>query len=158
MKKGYIYKITSPTGKIYIGKTTNLNVRFKDYKKCNCKTQKILCSSLKKYGFKNHNIEILNEGFYSDTELSNLEIYYIGVYNSFNRNNVNGMNLTLGGEGTTGKILSEESRKKIGEKSKLRKHSEETKKKISENRRKTGKTEKHQLAIDALRGKKEEAR
>lgn len=154
MKNGYIYKITSPTGKIYIGKTTNPEVRFKDYKKCNCKSQKILCSSLKKYGFDKHNIEIIMEGIYPDIDLNQLEVYYIGLYNSFNRNNINGMNLTLGGEGVTGRIVSEETRKKIGEKSKLRKHTEETKKKISENRRKTGKTKKHELAIESLRGRK----
>lgn len=154
MKKGYIYKITSPTGKIYVGKTINFEIRFKDYKKLNCKSQKILYSSLKKYGFDSHHIEIIKEGEFSDEELNRLEIYYIGFYNSFNQYNVNGMNLTLGGEGTTGRIMSEETRKKIGEKSKLRKHSEEIKKKISENRKKTGSTDAQKLAGEKLRGKK----
>jgi len=154
MKKGYIYKIISPTGKIYIGKTTNLDVRFKDYKKCNCNAQKILCSSLKKYGFDKHNIEIIKEGVYSDIELNQLEVYYIGLYNSFNRDNINGMNLTLGGEGCTGRVMSEETKRKIGEKSKLRRHSDEIKRKISENRKKVGFTEAQKLAAEKSIGRK----
>jgi group I intron endonuclease len=154
MKKGYIYKITSPSEKIYIGKTTNIEIRFKDYKKFNCNSQKILCSSLKKYGFDKHNIEIIKEGVYSDTELNQLEVYYIDLYNSFNRDNINGMNLTFGGEGCTGRVMSEETKRKIGEKSKLRRHSDEVKRKISENRKKVGFTEAQKLAAEKSRGRK----
>jgi predicted GIY-YIG superfamily endonuclease len=37
----HIYKITSPSGRIYIGKTTNLKERLKHYKYLKCKTQPI---------------------------------------------------------------------------------------------------------------------
>ena len=40
-KYGYIYKLESPSGKIYIGKTFNLKKRFSEYKCLNCKNQKI---------------------------------------------------------------------------------------------------------------------
>ena len=136
-KKGYVYKIISPSGYVYIGKTINLKNRINKYKCLDCKKQILLCRSLEKHGFDNHSFEIIYEGDLINEELNKLEIYYIGYYNSFNGNNKEGMNLTLGGEGMLGK-----------------KHSEETKKKISENRKKVGKTEKHQQAIDNMRGKK----
>jgi predicted GIY-YIG superfamily endonuclease len=37
-----IYKITSPTGKIYIGQTINLLGRIKSYKHLSCKNQRKL--------------------------------------------------------------------------------------------------------------------
>ncbi len=136
-KKAYVYKITSPSGNVYIGKTVNLTNRLNKYKCFDCERQKILCRSLKKYGFENHNFEIIYEGEITNLDLNNLEIYYIGFYNSYNEKNKNGMNLTLGGDGWFG-----------------REHSEETKNKISESRKKTGKTERHQKAIENLKGRK----
>jgi hypothetical protein len=59
-----IYKITSPSGKVYIGQTRNLEARWRVYKRCNCKQQKILFRSLKKYGSDKHIFEILHD--YSD--------------------------------------------------------------------------------------------
>ena len=57
-----IYKITSPTGKIYIGQSTNIEKRWKDYNKMmRCKRQTRLYNSLKKYGPNNHIFEILEE-------------------------------------------------------------------------------------------------
>jgi len=136
-KKGYVYKITSPSGNEYIGKTVDLKNRINKYKCLDCKKQKILCRSLKKYGFDNHKFEIVYEGEITNLDLNNLEIYYIGFYNTYNQKNKNGMNLTLGGDGWFG-----------------REHTEETKCKISESRKKTGKTEKHQKTIENLRGRK----
>ena len=57
-----IYKITSPTNKIYIGQSTNIKQRWNDYNKMiRCKRQTRLYNSLKKYGPKNHIFEILEE-------------------------------------------------------------------------------------------------
>jgi group I intron endonuclease len=136
-KKGYVYKIESPSGYVYIGKTINLKNRINKYKCLDCKRQILLCRSLQKYGFSGHTFEIVYEGNIVNDELNKLEIYYIGLFNSFNGDNKKGMNLTLGGEGMLGK-----------------KHSEETKKLISENRKKTGKTKAHMLAIENLKGRK----
>ena len=47
MKIG-IYKITSPSNKIYIGKSNNINRRFKEYIKLRCKQQPKLYNSFKK--------------------------------------------------------------------------------------------------------------
>ena len=54
-----IYKISSPTGKIYIGQSKNLEKRFSDYKRANCPQQRKLFNSFYKYGFSNHIIEII---------------------------------------------------------------------------------------------------
>ena len=57
----YIYKITSPTNKIYIGQTWNLKKRVYQYSKIKCKTQPKLYASLKKYGWENHILKVVSE-------------------------------------------------------------------------------------------------
>lgn len=154
---GYIYKITSPTGKIYIGKTIKLKLRIDYYRRLKCKKQKIIYNSLLKYGFSGHTFDIIYEGEHTSNELNNLEIYFIGIFNSFNGNNENGMNLTLGGDGGFGVKFTDERKKQISDANKLRiykKYTEDTKKLISESRKKTGKTEACRLAIEKLKGKK----
>lgn len=56
-----IYKITSPSGKIYIGQSTDINDRKNQYKGLYCKRQTKLYNSLKKYGFDAHNFDIIEE-------------------------------------------------------------------------------------------------
>lgn len=152
-----IYKIVSPSGRIYIGKTSNLKLRIDYYKRLKCKKQPLLYYSLLKYGFSGHSFDIIYEGEHTLNEINEFEIKFINEYNSFHGNNENGMNLTLGGDGCFGVIYSEERKEKLRERNKNRiykPHSEETKKKISENRKKTGKTEAHKLAIENLKGRK----
>jgi group I intron endonuclease len=128
MKTGFIYKITSPSGKIYIGKTFNLSDRKSSYKGLCCKSQRILYNSIIKYGWETHVIEIINEGVYTDQELSSLETNYIIANNSYHKWNPNGMNLTLGGEGWKGQ------------------HTDETKLKISKTKKNSQRTESQKLA------------
>jgi len=56
-----IYKITSPSGKIYIGQTMDVGKRKKSYEKLKCKGQPKLYNSLVKYGFSEHIFEIIEE-------------------------------------------------------------------------------------------------
>jgi len=57
-----IYKISSPTGKIYIGQSTNISRRWKNYKHVdNNNVGPKLRNSLKKYGSENHKFEIIEE-------------------------------------------------------------------------------------------------
>lgn len=109
MRYGYIYKITSPSGRIYIGKTVNFNSRMSDYRCGNTTKQKLINNSINKYGFENHKVEILLEGEFEDDELNNLEIKYIKENNSIYSKNSMGMNLTSGGEGVCGLKQSPES-------------------------------------------------
>jgi len=108
-KIGYIYKITSPTNKIYIGQTFNFNKRINRYKSLDCKNQRYLYNSFLKHGYDNHKIEIIESGPYNINELLELEIYYIKYFESFNL----GMNLTIGGDGCRLGHHSEETKKKI---------------------------------------------
>jgi predicted GIY-YIG superfamily endonuclease len=51
-KIGYcIYKITSPSEKVYIGQSRNIQRRVKNYKRIDCKQQTILYNSINKYGW-----------------------------------------------------------------------------------------------------------
>jgi group I intron endonuclease len=56
-----IYKISSPSNKIYIGQSINIERRWKEYKNLYCTNQRKLYFSLKKYGVENHIFEILEE-------------------------------------------------------------------------------------------------
>ena len=68
-----IYKITSPSGKIYIGQSNNINDRISQYKRKKCKQQTILYRSIKKHGWDKHIFEILCQ---CDSEkLNELEKY-----------------------------------------------------------------------------------
>lgn len=55
-----IYKITSPTGSVYIGQSTNIEKRFKDYRShTSCSRQVRLYASFLKHGAKKHTFEIV---------------------------------------------------------------------------------------------------
>lgn len=80
-----IYKITSPTGKIYIGQSVDIYQRWKFYSFLNCKNQIQLYNSLKKYSYKKHKFKILE--ICSTKKLDQREIYWKDYYlNKFNYN------------------------------------------------------------------------
>jgi group I intron endonuclease len=91
---GYIYKLTAPNGKVYIGQTSSLEKRMSAYTRGNCKQQKKLYSSMKKYGWDNFQKEIITSGDFTDEGLNQLEIHYIRLFNSFR----GGLNMTPGGD------------------------------------------------------------
>jgi group I intron endonuclease len=74
-----IYKITSPSGKIYIGQSQNINIRWKySYYNICCKDQIKLYNSLKKYSPKSHIFEILEKCTLE--ELNEREIFWKKYY------------------------------------------------------------------------------
>lgn len=115
MKELGIYKITSPSGKVYIGQSSNINQRLKDYKKTiHCKGQVRLYNSLIKYGFDNHMFEVIEYcGF---DELNKRERYWQDQYDVLS---INGLNCKLTPCDGKKMILSEEARKKISDKVKI---------------------------------------
>ena len=118
-----IYKITSPSGRIYIGQSVNINKRFIAYKNLKCKSQRKLYNSFKKYGYENHVFEIIEEC--EKSELNIKERYYQDLYDVINK----GLNCVLQElNGKSGK-LSEETKLKI--KTALLNRTEETKLKLS---------------------------
>ena len=93
MKIWVIYKIISPSNKIYIGQTKNFRKRKSDYKKLRCKSQIKLYNSIQKYGWNHHIFEIIEEGLETIELTNEREKYWITFYDSFN----NGLNCTIGG-------------------------------------------------------------
>ena len=99
---GVIYKITSPTGRIYIGQTKCKRTRFAAYRH-SIKTKNyntVLFNSFKKYGWGSHIIEVLET--IDDNLLTEREIYWISQLKSYWQDNPLGMNMTRGGEAGCG--------------------------------------------------------
>lgn len=115
MKKGYIYKITNLIdNKIYIGKSTRCS---KWYIEHYYGSGIIIKQAIAKYGKQNFKKEILEFiDFKDETELDLKECYYIGLYHSTDYNI--GYNRSIGGEGSAGKILSEETKLRISQSNK----------------------------------------
>ena len=103
-----IYKITSPSGRIYIGQSKHIHQRLAAYRRVECKGQKRLFYSIKKYGWDAHTVEILQECPVNHLDV--LERIYIKMYDSFDTHH--GLNLESGGR--KNKELSRESRLNIG--------------------------------------------
>lgn len=109
-----IYKITSPTNKIYIGQSVNIEKRWKYHKLSKDKKCSKLYSSFKKYGVDKHKFEVIH--ICIENELNELEKYYVDLYNCFNSKY--GLNLKDGG-GSKGNV-SEETKLKISKATKGR--------------------------------------
>lgn len=144
---GYIYKLTSPNGKVYIGQTINKKQRKYHYGSGDFKQQIKLWNNSQYYKWiPSDTFEIIEECLCGKDKvfLNEREIYWISFYDSFN----NGLNCNEGGCGNLGRKHSVEAkdkmrRKKIGVKHpewrnlhkskymKGKKHSIETKNKIS---------------------------
>ena len=111
-----LYKHTTPSGKVYIGITRqHINKRFQ--RGHGYKHNKYFTSAIKKYGWENISHEILFESL-SENDAKILEKQYIHLYDSTNRNK--GYNMTLGGDGTLGHEVTEETRRKISQSQKGR--------------------------------------
>lgn len=77
-----IYKITSPSGKVYIGQSVNIERRFTSYKRMYVKNKKQtkLYRSFLKYGVQSHIFEVILEC--NESELNYNERYYQDLFNS----------------------------------------------------------------------------
>lgn len=149
MKKTGIYKITClVTGLVYVGYSIDLCRREKDHE-CSYIGKNVdkakIKESIKKYGWVNHEFEILEEC--SISLLKDKEKEYIEKYNSC----LEGLNLNFGGGGPIhhtqetkdkiskarkGWIPSNERGIKIGAKNRNRRLTQETKDKISQSNKK----------------------
>jgi group I intron endonuclease len=139
-----IYKITSPSGKIYIGQTTNFTKRNNYYKNGAKQYQVRIHNSLQKYGYDAHTIEFIEECLVEN--LNERERYWQDFYDVIGDN---GLNCRLTETKDKSGFISEESKAKMSEARKGRifdqnwieklrisatgkKHTEETKKRMSE--------------------------
>jgi len=100
-----IYKIASPSKRIYIGQSIDIERRKKEYLNLQkCKHQVKLFYSLKKYGFAKHKFEIICEC--AIEELNDKERYYQELYSAIG---ANGLNLKLTESKDISGKLSEET-------------------------------------------------
>lgn len=122
-----IYKITSPSGKVYIGQTCRPKKRITQYRNLQCKGQPGIYRSLLKYGWNQHVFEVIHE-LPSDCEQSvvnNYEILYYELYLTCGASMLNMMGPGIGGK------MSEQAKEKIRQKAIGRKHKPDTLIKIS---------------------------
>ena len=147
---------TAPNNKRYVGQTIRLHKRKQQhvadaYNPNSVSYNYAFHRAIRKYGIENFVFEILEDGIPRE-KLNEREMYWIEQMQSYGEN---GYNMTMGGDGVLGRVwtdeqrkkdseshkgkrighpVSEETRRKIGEKNKGKSHprSEETKRKISE--------------------------
>lgn len=134
-----IYKITSPSGKVYIGQSRRIKDRFAYYKALRTKDQPKLHNSFLKYGVDKHIFELVHE-LPSDVDqnvLNTYEILYMDLYRSVG---IELLNLKEGG--SNGKAAPETIEKlrllRLGTK-----YSSETKAKISNSHKNKKKSPSH---------------
>lgn len=116
--KSGIYKLTSPSGKIYIGQSINLNKRLQSYYNSynHLQEQRKLYNSFQKYGVDKHKFDIIE---YTEL-LDERELYWGEYYNVLGKN---GLVCRLGhGKGK----LSQETKDRISMSLKGNKQSKET--------------------------------
>ena len=117
----FIYKLTSPVGKVYIGKAANVKKRWNAHYNESLKNryQTHLYRAIRLYGWDAFQKEIIDT-VETKEEANQKEIYWIALYHSF-EDHEKGYNETPGGDG--GKTLSHPWNygKKFGPQSKERK-------------------------------------
>ncbi len=100
-KMGVIYKISSPSGRVYVGKAKNLRKRVNSHKCASKRGLNILLhNSIRKYGWEAHKLEILEE--VENSLLNEREVALIEEHKTYFLDNPLGMNMTKGGDGNKG--------------------------------------------------------
>jgi group I intron endonuclease len=129
-----IYKITSPSGKVYVGQTIDIDKRFNGYKNQKQNTfqnQTRLKRSMLKYGWANHIFEVIVECAIED--LNRMERHY---QDEFDVIGPKGLNCLLTKVDGKPRVWAPESRKNMGKKGKAhhmygKKHTPESLAKMS---------------------------
>ncbi len=143
-----IYKITSPTGKVYVGQSKDMVSRERDYANLCCKEQILIYNSLLKYGWDAHKWDICHvlPKDISQDIVDEYEVLYHDLYKSCG---VKMLNLREPGrrgryakesreklsKSLTGRIFSEEHRRKLGLVNKGRVFTEERKRNLRESKK-----------------------
>lgn len=110
-----IYKIVSPSGKVYVGLSRDIEKRFGQYKRHECNKQRKVFNSIKKYGADKHEFSTIHELpiDVTDDVLGSYEAFYLDAYISSGHEMLN-----IKGGGYYGK-MAEETKRLIGENSKI---------------------------------------
>lgn len=140
-----IYKITSPSGRVYIGQSWNIPKRFAKYKGGHSHRQRKLHASLSKYGPSAHLFETVAifRPDVTQSELDHHEQFYMNLYRSQgcdllnikeagSRGRMSEESKRLIGIAFKGRTVSDEARRKISLANKGRKRSDEVKRRIGD--------------------------
>jgi group I intron endonuclease len=139
-----IYKITSPTGKIYIGQSVNIEKRFSQYLRLHCKDIKRLYRSFLKHGVDNHVFETIEEC--SIDLLNTRERYWQEKFNTISKNGLNCFYVQTNEK----KYIASEDLKLTRKLNRIgRKHTKETIEKLRK-----PKTEEHKLKLSISQKKR----
>lgn len=123
-----IYLILSPSNKIYIGQSVDIDKRWKKYANLNCSDQPKLYNSLKKHGPENHTFEIIHHCLAED--LNHWERHYQDEYDVLGKK---GLNCFLTKTDDKSGLFCQETKDKLSKSHIGLKHTEKTKKKMSDN-------------------------
>ncbi len=105
-----IYKLISPSGKVYVGQTRNFTERMRRYARMRCVSQSKLYAAIKKYGWETFTIEIIERyDNISQNALNAAETHYIKQLDCVK----NGYNCCPCGGSAIGFKMTDESRQKI---------------------------------------------
>jgi len=137
-RKAFIYQITNPYGKIYIGSTVDLKDRIYRYKNAKLGCQYKIKHSIIKYGWDNHKFEIIFEC--EEIDRYKYEAFY---GHKFQVLGDEGLNLSLPNGEIKGYAKSESTKLKVSLVHKGKKISDEQKKAISISLKKTIKENGH---------------
>lgn len=103
MEKHYIYKLTSPSGKSYVGRTNDFTSRMHKHKSdAAIGKERKLYTAIRKYGWDNFKKEIIAE-VEGDHSATIMELYYITEYNTFHEGYNCTLNTSDGGDVWKGK-------------------------------------------------------
>lgn len=125
-RKAFIYKITNPSGKIYIGSTVDLKDRIYRYKTARVGRQLKIKHSIIKYGWDNHEFEIIFEC--DEIDKYKYEAFYGAKFQVLGDD---GLNLSLPNGESEGYAMAESTKLKIGLVRKGKKISDEQKASMS---------------------------
>jgi len=107
MNKNFVvYKATFPNNKSYIGITSNLVRRIRRHKNDSRTSNLAFHRAIRKYGMPTFEILTICQTW---DEVCRLEISYIETYQTFKT----GYNLTKGGEGVLGTVMSDSAKKHL---------------------------------------------
>ena len=153
MRSALVYAICSRTsGLVYVGKTINLQKRLREHRTGAFRGYRsYLANAIRKHGWGDFVVVVLSQDI-SETRAFALERLWITDLNL--QDSTFGYNLTAGGEGTSGHVVSSETRQKMAKQRGWR-HGEAARLRISLSKQGRHLTEEHRLTLSkAHRGKK----
>lgn len=128
VETAYLYRFTSPSGKVYFGIAKSPKKRWLEHSQAaRSGSDCVLHKAIRKYGLGSFKKEVLVKSDYD--YVKSLEIKAIAAFGTLLPG---GYNMTAGGDGTVGYVVSDEQKRVTAEKNRGQKRTPETCERISE--------------------------